>query len=75
MTSFNIIHDLYDTPIVKYMTASITRLFGKMGKKSSAGADSIAGEPVDERTEVTVNQALKLTSFDIWALGITVVKG
>jgi hypothetical protein len=57
------------------MTANITTLFGKMGKKSSAGADSIVEEPADERTEVTVNKALKLTSFDVWALGITVVIG
>jgi hypothetical protein len=57
------------------MTASITTLFGKMGKKSSVGADSMVEEPADERTEVAFNKALKLTSFNVWALGITVVIG
>jgi hypothetical protein len=31
--------------------------------------------PPDEENEMTVNRKLKLTSFDIWALGITVVIG
>jgi hypothetical protein len=73
--TFNVIRDLRNIPIISNMTATITTLLGKMGKKSSAGADSIVEEPADERTEVIVNQALKLTSFDVWALGITVVIG
>jgi hypothetical protein len=67
--TFNTIHVLQNTPIISNITASITTLLGKMG--IWLGNNFIA----DERTEDTVNKALKLTSFDVWALGITVVIG